>query len=197
MDIPIVVFFGRPGAGKTTLVIAALENWKDGSFRGLDLDACVPQWMKDNFQRGVYPTLAQREEFAIQCCDYVKQELVKTKKPLIISFSFVNKDLRDIFRQHFPHAIWVLINTPELEAMKRIQQRKNHFYKGDNPTSVTGVEEKKSRAKDTTDRTDETGANPEWQFAPVEFDHLALDGNESIGVNAERIRNILLDRTKC
>eukprot|EP00814_Leptocylindrus_danicus_P005689 CAMPEP_0116047302 /NCGR_PEP_ID=MMETSP0321-20121206/28791_1 /TAXON_ID=163516 /ORGANISM="Leptocylindrus danicus var. danicus, Strain B650" /LENGTH=81 /DNA_ID=CAMNT_0003529117 /DNA_START=190 /DNA_END=435 /DNA_ORIENTATION=+ len=67
-NVPIVVVFGRPGAGKTTIAEAADKLLKDKhnveEIITLDLDVCIPQWMKDNFTNGIYPTLAQRDQFA-------------------------------------------------------------------------------------------------------------------------------------
>jgi len=78
----IVVVFGRPGAGKTTVATAVIKVFEDENLKvhdfvvhGLDLDVCVPQWMKDNFARGMYPTLEQRNKFAIGCCKYVREKL--------------------------------------------------------------------------------------------------------------------------
>merc|ERR1711924_122109 len=60
---------------------------------------------------------------------------------VIVSFSFVNTDLRDIFRSRFPNAEWILIETGQEECNKRINERKGHFYKGDarnmNSTKIT------------------------------------------------------------
>lgn len=65
-DIPMVVVFGRPGAGKTAVADRAVEllllHPQQQSLRsssilrpiGLDLDVCVPQWMRDNFAKGFY-----------------------------------------------------------------------------------------------------------------------------------------------
>jgi energy-coupling factor transporter ATP-binding protein EcfA2 len=54
---PLVVVFGRPGSGKSTIADAATGLLTDEgrSILRLDLDVCVPQWMKDNFANGIYP----------------------------------------------------------------------------------------------------------------------------------------------
>jgi hypothetical protein len=96
---PIVIVFGKPGAGKTTVANAAIAKLDDTTTTttttepsslnptgqttqqrflkclSLDLDVCVPQWMRDNFAQGIYPTFAQRQEFALSCCDYVEQQV--------------------------------------------------------------------------------------------------------------------------
>ncbi len=52
----MVVVFGKPGAGKTTISNAAVQ--KIGDHCGskicllLDLDVVIPDWMKDNFAKG-------------------------------------------------------------------------------------------------------------------------------------------------
>ena len=53
-DPLMVVIFGRPGAGKSTVAHAALELAQQRGIQclGLDLDSCVPQWMRDNFANG-------------------------------------------------------------------------------------------------------------------------------------------------
>jgi gluconate kinase len=165
----MVIVFGRPGAGKTTVAEQAFQSIQTimgqtsssssshYSCCAIDLDVCVPQWMRDNFAQGIYPTLAERLEFAELACDYVLQQQLSqlhqakddvptssmdeatrttvvpettTKTITIISFSFVNTDLRNVFRQRFPHAKWVLMDTTEMEAQRRIEQRQGHFYKG-------------------------------------------------------------------
>lgn len=65
---------------------------------GLDLDACIPQWMRDNFDHCVqYPSLA------LGACDQYVDTKLKAQSSLqtgpniamtaIVSFSFVNTDL--------------------------------------------------------------------------------------------------------
>ena len=48
---------------------------------------------------------------------------------LLVSFSFVNEDLRIYFRQFFPHGRWILLDTKENMAKERIDKREGHFYK--------------------------------------------------------------------
>jgi len=190
---PCVVVFGRPGAGKSTVADAAvksLENDPDIYCLGLDLDVCVPQWMRDNFAKGIYPTLKEREIFAQDCCDYVDNEVEKkmtesiTNLGVIISFSFVNTDLRDIFRSRIP-ANWVLIDTTEDEATRRINMRQDHFYKGEQGESSSKiVEDEKKKDIDDVD-------NSEWKFAPVDFEHLALDGTQPVEENAQKVVRVI------
>ena len=79
--LPSVIVFGRPGAGKTTVANAAVEKLQTSNDNitclGLDLDVCVPQWMRDNFANGIYPTLEERNRFANECCQYVTHELAQ------------------------------------------------------------------------------------------------------------------------
>lgn len=112
---------GRPGAGKTTIAdcaVSFLSEQESLHYIGLDLDVCVAQWMRENFDRGVYPMLRERQEFALGSCDYVDAKLqeqallhVDTNITMaaIVSFSFVNTDLQDIYRYRFPHAV---LSTP-------------------------------------------------------------------------------------
>lgn len=170
---PMVVVFGRPGAGKTTIAdgMITLER---GRLLGLDLDACVPQWMRDNFAKGVYPTLEQRAGFAAAACDYVDQQ-VNTflaaeggEGGVIVSFSFVNDDLRDAFRARFPQAVWCLVDTAPATASERVARREGHFYK----------------------EPDSKG-DPEWEFAVVKFPHEVLDGEAPVEDNAHAALAIL------
>ena len=51
----MVVISGPSGAGKSTVAKAALELAQQRGVQqclGLDLDCCVPQWMRDNFANG-------------------------------------------------------------------------------------------------------------------------------------------------
>ena len=92
--------------------------------------------MRDNFAKGVYPTLDERNAFAETAADHVEACVADQgdDKPCVISFSFVNEDLRCSFRNRFPLARWVLVDTSEDDAAERIARREGHFYKG--PTAA-------------------------------------------------------------
>lgn len=142
-----------------------------------------------NFARQIYPTLKEREEFAISACDYVDTKLEEQSKILskdqnmavIVSFSFVNTDLRDIFRQRFPFAEWVLLDTTESEANTRIETREGHFYKGAPPQD--------DNAKPPGEES--PAENSEWNFAPVTFPVQKLPGDDPIAANAQRVVDII------
>ena len=69
-----LIIFGRPGAGKSTIAERLVAHPDaDGAYNA-DLDVCVPQWMRDNFAQGIYPTLAERQAFASDAADYVSTE---------------------------------------------------------------------------------------------------------------------------
>jgi len=212
----VYVVFGRPGSGKTTVATKAYDilfqtlfvNQKKGRSvmqckpLHLDLDVCVTPQMRDNFGQGIYPTIDERKVFAINACKYVDEQIVQQQNgdkrrrttSVIISFSFVNTDLRDIFRTHFPTADWILIDTTEKECTKRIQERKDHFYKGELSNGKTKT---KTRIKTIIDDDDSTATkamvdndsenNDDWKFAPVDFPHTILDGDNSIDDNAKMI----------
>lgn len=189
---PIFVLFGRPGSGKSTVADQAAVLFQERSsiqqsqqqspkmlpVERIDLDVCVPQWMRDNFSKGIYPTIQERAEFANACCDHVEQSMRNNNTntnelfaavATLVSFSFVNSDLRDIFRRHFPHAQWILLCTAPDEAQRRIDQRQGHFYK---------------RGPNQPDAMDR---NAEWEFAPVTFSHYRLDGLDSVDQNAVKL----------
>jgi ATP:corrinoid adenosyltransferase len=117
----------------------------------------------------------------------------------IVSFSFVNNDLRDIFRCHFPAASWVLLDTTEQEAQRRIRERTGHFYKG-SPDEITitttSATSTKATATATTTKPPEGGEsgqsstssaadNADWKFGAVTFQHVILNGNDPIDTNAD------------
>lgn len=189
-NAPVVVIFGRPGSGKTTIKDAVMDKvgecYEGYKIIGLDLDVCVPQWMRDNFSSGLYPTLQQRQEFAQSACNYVEQRLKEGKKNLarerkgilaVVSFSFVNTDLRETFRSHFPLAHWILVDTSEQEARKRIEMREEHFYKGKIP----------KQQSEQSQKIDAEDDNKDWIFAPVTFPHHILDGNAPPESNANEV----------
>mmetsp|Transcript_15880 Transcript_15880/g.39865 ORF Transcript_15880/g.39865 Transcript_15880/m.39865 type:complete len:237 (-) Transcript_15880:80-790(-) len=202
----LFVVFGRPGSGKTTVANEAFavvsselknRNDKDVECVALDLDVCVTQLMRENFGKGIYPSLEERKIFALDACDYVEHQLEeicqkRNEEPdsvcAIISFSFVNTDLRDIFRERFPSAEWILIDTSEEECTKRINEREGHFYKGE----ITKEEPETTEEEPETEERDMS----EWKFAPVEFPHLSLDGFNSVQDNAKTVVEKILEETE-
>jgi hypothetical protein len=81
LTVPMFVVFGRPGAGKTTVADNAADKvrqWQHKNVNnriksmGLDLDVCISERMREDFARGIYPTLDQRLQFGQQACDYVE-----------------------------------------------------------------------------------------------------------------------------
>lgn len=170
----LIVLFGRPGAGKSTVATKAVEQLHDVQL--IELDVCVPDWMRTNFTKGIYPTLEQRIEFAETCCNHVNSVLRNNKTTSIVSFSFVNTDLRETFCTRFPHSTWVLLETTEEEAQRRIEQRQGHFYNGTKQQAV---------------QSPATNDNNDWRFAPVTFPHIVLDGSDSMDTNAASLVRIV------
>lgn len=119
---------------------------------------------------------------------YVKVEMMAMREkviplPLIVvvSFSFVNTDLRDAFRTAFPDAHWILVDTDENLAKERIVQREGHFYNAESlsKSEVTG---------DSSNKTSDASVeNSEWEFQYVDFPHTALDGRDTANANAKLI----------
>jgi len=200
----MLCIFGRPGAGKTSIANRALEKLEaveesqisncNIHVVGIDLDVCVPKWMKDNFAKSIYPTLEERALFADAACEHVEKllagEEVEPRKQLlaVISFSFVNQDLREIYRKRFPQTQWIFVDTSEVEAGERIKQREGHFYKGN------GGSEKDSTATKSKSKKDDD--NPDWQFAPIDFEHTILDGQLSIDENTDVVMEIMQQTVK-
>ena len=215
LHVILFVVFGIPGAGKTTIakqVVKKLSSSNTGTsvdnndnktasfattllknyvLLDLDLDDCVPEWMRLNFAQGIYPTLQQRNEFAVSCCNYVNESIRAVKessnpegtstKPIlvIVSFSFVNDDLRTNFRNEFPDSHWILINTSETEAQRRIEQRSNHFYKG----KISNHDADCHESVGTRTGRD----NNEWNFATVKFLHTIINGHQPIEETSSEI----------
>ena len=103
---------------------------------------------------------------------------------IIISFSFVNTDLRNAFRGHFPGATWILIDTKKALADERICNREDHFYKGASSAEASGSD---GGGGSTTGGSEADEQNSEWEFKPVEFPHIVLDGRDRVEDNAKRI----------
>ena len=158
-----LIMFGRPGAGKSTIAERLVAHPDADGAYNVDLDVCVPQWMRDNFAKGIYPTLAERQTFASDAAEYVRTESDGKDTVCVVSFSFVNDDLRDSFRTRFPGATWALVDASDALAGERISQRDGHFY---DPPPAKG---------------------DEWLFAPVDFGHLVLDATRPVDENVERL----------
>ena len=154
--------------------------------------------LQDNFAKGVYPTLAERRIFITHASDYVTDKINSAQnenqpdsKVLvpIISFSFVNTDLRVEFRKRFPHSVWILVDTSEELAEERILTREDHFYKGSGGSTQHeegGPTTKTVESSDTDDKD-----NCEWEFKPVDFPHIVLDGNDEVVTNAKKIVDVI------
>ena len=199
----LLLNYHSPGAGKTTCANAAVNLIRTGvgcdfdprkyQCLPLDLDVCVPQWMRDNFSQGIYPTLEQRGTFMLDACEYINGEINDALKNVadqtelitIISFSFVNTDLRAAFRDVFPGAQWILVDTQKQLSEERIQAREGHFYKNastsDENNNDNNNEAKEALSNNTVDD------NSEWEFRPVDFPHTVLDGRDTVEDNAKRI----------
>lgn len=124
----------------------------------------------------------------------------KEKLVIIIAFSFVNTDMRIKFREQFPRSNWILIDTTKDIAEDRITRREGHFYKGANNACTDEVEKESASLHDTSENkrnSDVTGVsdNNEWEFQPVDFNHIILDGCETISNNARRIVEFIQSET--
>jgi len=184
-QIPIICLFARPGAGKTTTANKVLNELSDCI--GVDLDICISAELRENFEKGVYPSSVQRVKFMESACDYLESLLLVKQienpnryKSCLVSFSFVNDDLRKVFRNRFPSAKWVLLDTTKEIAASRIEKRNGHFYKGAPVVESDSVENKQS----------------EWEFAPIDFEHIKLDGRDSLESNSAKLFEILKSVTK-
>jgi hypothetical protein len=147
--------------------------------------------IKDNFAKGIYPTLQQRKSFIIDAHRYIEEEIKQSTSNqdlslvVIVAFSFVNPDMRVTFREFYPKSEWILVNTTQDVAEERILARQGHFYKSTGPKDddeSTGAINDTNCDKDNTEKD-----NSEWLFHPVDFPHTVLDGCDAIDKNALRI----------
>lgn len=228
-NVPLFVLFGRPGAGKTTVAHAVVEllhntdsvcldvpattiddhsattttnKWR---LIHADLDVCIPEWMKDNFRKGVYPDHGQRVRFADDACDHVdgliRDATTTTSSTsetarivVLVSFSFVNTDLRDRVRERYNNEDnesqkrtrlhWILLDTNVAESNRRIASREGHFYETENEQTTDATT---TATDDNAEETKSKECGSEWVFAPVTFDHLVLDGLARAEENAASI----------
>lgn len=187
----IFVIFGRPGSGKSTLSGMASQKLKDCAT--IDLDVCVTNEMKENFDKGIYPSHEERGnilyimhpgynqitfiihsllfivQFMENACKYLEEKICSRKSSstsCLVSFSFVNDDMRQVFRKKFKTARWILYDTPNDIAEDRIAKRQGHFYKG------APAGHKKER-------------RGEWEFEKIHFNHQRIDGTKELQGNAD------------
>ena len=217
----MIVLFGRAGAGKTTIakVVIKMIQYNNDSHNSIihhDLDDYIPDWMKTNFIKGIYPTVSQRALFIEGACDrisLVKDHPVNVtaaaaateSSVVVVSFSFVNDDIRIIYRRRFPNAIWILVDVNDDLASERILMRRGHFYKrvceieGGDEYSNANAETKNDDDDDDDDNDDDDDDDDdddgrkedEWDFQEVPFDHVILNGEESVEVNARRVVDLI------
>lgn len=152
----IYIIFGRPGAGKDAVGEQVRNRLAD--LEQIDLDVLRSDKMKLDLNAGIWPTHEERLEFAHRAAAHVKYETEsKQLRRALITFSFVNTDMREIFRETFGVQLqWFLLNTDDETARQRIKERKGHFY---------------------------TNWEGEWKFEDVDFHHTPLDGNASTETN--------------
>ena len=92
------------------------------------------------------------------------------------------------------------MNTNKHIAEERITRREGHFYKGTNNacTNDTGKDSDLSHNKSENKRNSdvvENSDNNEWEFQPVDFNHIVLDGCDTISNNARRIVELIQSET--
>ncbi len=98
--------------------------------------------------------------------------------------------MRIEFRKRFPDSEWILVDTSKALAEERILSREDHFYKGSG-----GVQNEKegddfiTKAAESSDTADED--NSEWEFQPVDYSHVVLDGNDEVAANAKKIVDVI------
>lgn len=102
--------------------------------------------------------------------------------------------MRIIFREQYRQSQWVLVHTKPDVAEERILARQGHFYKGANAEAAgasTGDDcANGNDPKDGSNKSDSRD-NSEWEFQPVEFPHVVLDGCDSITENAKHIVKVI------
>mmetsp|Transcript_2342 Transcript_2342/g.4251 ORF Transcript_2342/g.4251 Transcript_2342/m.4251 type:complete len:112 (+) Transcript_2342:310-645(+) len=98
--------------------------------------------------------------------------------------------MRVEFRKRFPHSEWILVDTSKDLAEERILSREDHFYKGSggsstNDTQTDGEDDPTTKATESSDAADVDYS--EWEFKPVDYPHVILDGNDEVATNAQKV----------
>lgn len=139
--------------------------------------------------------------FISNACDYVTDNINNVHSNnqsdddsnrsllVIVSFSFVNTEMRVEYRKRFPTSSWILVDTTKDLAEERILSREGHFYKGSgggsNADNVNGGEDSDPTTETKVKENDLD--NSEWDFQAVDFPHIALDGSHDVDTNAKKV----------
>jgi hypothetical protein len=95
--------------------------------------------------------------------------------------------------KRFPHSEWILVDTSKDLAEERILSREDHFYKGSGGSSTndtkTDGEVDPTQATESSDTADVD--NSEWEFKPVDYPHVILDGNDEVATNAQKVVDVI------
>jgi len=98
--------------------------------------------------------------------------------------------MRIEFKKRFPDSEWILIDTSKNLAEERILLREDHFYKGSGGIqNEEGDDSTTTKAVESSDANDED--NSQWNFQPVDYPHVILDGNDEVATNAKKIVDVI------
>lgn len=98
--------------------------------------------------------------------------------------------MRIEFRKRFPDSEWILVDTSKALAEERILSREDHFYKGSGGIQNNEKgDDSIAKAVESSDTADED--NSEWEFQPVDYPHVVLDGNDEVATNAKKIVDVI------
>lgn len=115
----ILVVFGKPGAGKSYVAHIFSETF---GYYCHDGDSDLPQHMRDALFRKEQITDGMRKEFTASMIASM-QKLSKKYEKLVVHQTFLKEYMRTQFQHAFPHAKFLLVETPDAIREKRYMNR--------------------------------------------------------------------------
>ncbi len=119
---PLLVLFGKPGAGKDTISNIFQEQY---GYYVYHADTEITY--KEKLQRGEIPTTEDRDQFLAYKVGRI-QELQKEYEKILMNWAFVSDRQRQMFTQAYPQAQFILVQTDREQIEKRLHDapRKGH-----------------------------------------------------------------------
>lgn len=124
-EIRHLVVMGVSGAGKTTLAKGVVEatGWEF-----LEGDSMHPRANVAKMASGTPLTDEDRWPWLRAIADWIDQREAEGVNA-VIACSALKRSYRDLLRQDRPHVEFFLIDVPEDELRRRLEEREDHFMK--------------------------------------------------------------------